>query len=135
MSYRIPKIPKQFKTPTTRDAYRRGYDRGYNVASWQDLPEIGETVRTDSDGKYTVDADNLWDTVQAFAYQGEENDRSFSPFEFTAHEFNSARNAEARWEAFNAGISDGISANIETRKAAYTPEPAQEDDDAPEVEA
>ncbi len=108
---------RQYKTPTTKDAYERGFDRGYNCASWQDLPEIGETVRTDSDGKITVDEDNQWDIVSSLASEGESNDRDFSPFEFTASEFNKARNSEARWEAFDAGIADGIQSNISDRMA------------------
>lgn len=111
-------VPKQFKTPTTRDAYLRGYDRGFSCASWIDLPEIGDTLWTESDGRITADEDNQWDIVQSLAYDGESHDRKYSPFEFTASEFNKARNSEARWEAFDAGISDGISANIQQRMAA-----------------
>jgi hypothetical protein len=111
---------RQYKTPTTKDAYDRGFVRGYSCASWQDLPELGQSVFTDSDGRQTVDEDNQWDIVQSLAYESESNDRSYSPFEFTASEFNKARNADARWEAFDAGISDGIAANIADRVAAYT---------------
>lgn len=68
-----------------------------------------ETVATlKADGKITVDGENQWDVVQSLASDGESNGRDFSPFEFTASEFNKARNSEARWEAFDAGISDGI---------------------------
>lgn len=108
---------KQYKTPTTKDAYSRGFERGYNCASWQDLPEIGARVWTESDGYVTVDEDNQWDVVQSAAYDSESNDRQYSPFEFTAAEFNKARNSEARWEAFDAGIADGIQANISERAA------------------
>ena len=112
-------IPKQFRTPTTKDAYQRGFDRGFNCASWQNLPEIGAKLFLDSEGRITVDEDNQWDVVQSLAYESESNDRQYSPFEFTASEFNKARNSEARWEAFDAGISDGIDANIRQRMAAY----------------
>jgi hypothetical protein len=111
---------RQYKTPTTKDAYERGFLRGFNCASWQDLPEIGETVRTDSDGKVTVDESNQWDVVSSLAYESESIDRDYSPFEFTCSEFNKARNSEARWEAFDAGISDGISANIGERMNAIS---------------
>jgi hypothetical protein len=106
----------QYKTPTTKDAYQRGFERGFNCASWQDLPEIGHTLWLDGEGRITVDEDNQWDTVQSLAYEGESNARQYSPFECTASEFNKARNAEARWEAFDAGIADGISANIADRQ-------------------
>lgn len=111
-------IPKQFKTPTTKDAYIRGYDRGFNCASWQDLPEVGAKLYLDSEGRIEVTEENQWDVVQSMAYESESNDRDYSPFEFTASEFNKARNSEARWEAFDAGISDGIAANIQQRMKA-----------------
>ncbi len=106
---------KGYKTPTTKGAYGRGFERGYNCASWVNLPEVGEVVRTDSDGTVTIDEDNQWDVVSSLAHESESNDRDFSPFEFTASEFNKSRNSDARWEAFDAGISDGIQANIAER--------------------
>jgi hypothetical protein len=109
---------KQYKTPTAKDAYERGFERGYNCASWQDLPEIGHTLWLESEGRITVDEDNQWDVVQSLAFEAESNDRQYSPFEFTASEFNKARNSEARWEAFDAGISAGIQANIGDRQNA-----------------
>jgi hypothetical protein len=111
---------RQYKTPTTKDAYERGFERGYNCASWQDLPEVGTELFLDGEGGVTVDEDNQWDVVQSLAYESESNDRCYSPFEFTASEFNKARNSEARWEAFDAGISDGIQANIGERMNAMT---------------
>jgi hypothetical protein len=111
---------RQYKTPTTKDAYERGFERGFNCASWQDLPEVGAKLWLDGEGRVTVDEANQWDVLQSLAYEGESNDRCYSPFEFTASEFNKARNSEARWEAFDAGISDGISANIGERMNALT---------------
>ena len=58
--------------------------------------------------------------VQSLAYAGESNDRSYSPLEFTAKEFNDSEDSEALWEAFDAGIADGINANITERREAYT---------------
>lgn len=110
---------RNYKTPTTKDAYERGFERGFNCASWQNLPEIGTKLFLDSEGRITVDEDNQWGIVTSLAYESESNDRCYSPFEFTASEFNKARNSEARWEAFDAGISDGISANIDERMKQY----------------
>ena len=102
------------------EAYLKGFDRGYNCASWQDLPELGAKVWTESDGKLTVDEDNQWDIVQSQAYEAEANSRQFSPFEFIASEFNGLDEeeegkSEEAWEAFEEGISDGIHANIHER--------------------
>jgi hypothetical protein len=103
-----------------KDAYERGRERGSNIASWQDLPDVGTTVYTDAEGKQVVTEDNQWDIVQSLAFEAESNDRSFSPFEFTASEFNKARNSETLWEAFDEGITDGIMDNIKQRREAYT---------------
>ena len=117
---------KATKFGEAEDAYLKGFDRGFNCASWQDLPEVDSVVRTDSDGRVTVDEGNMWDVVQSLAYESESNDRQFSPFEFTAAEFNVADEDEESevstdelWEAFDEGISDGISANIQERMKAY----------------
>ena len=110
----------KYEQESVQDAYLRGFERGYNCASWQDLPEIGTQVWTESDGKVTVDADNMWDVVASCAYESESGDRQFSPFEFTASEFNGdEENSDELWEAFDSGISDGISANVRERSEAY----------------
>ena len=111
-------IAAKYETENTQDAYLRGFDRGYNCAYWQDLPELGVTVWTESDGKIVVDEENQWDVVQDAAFDAEQNSRQFSPFEFTAAEFNSSEDdSEELWDAFDAGIGDGIQANIAERKA------------------
>jgi hypothetical protein len=105
-----------YESEQEKDAYFRGFDRGFSCASWQNLPEPGEELWTESDGDILVSEDNQWDVVQSLAYAGESNDRQFSPFEFTAHEFNESDDSDSLWEAFDAGISDGISANIRERQ-------------------
>ena len=110
---------RNYKTPTTKDAYERGFERGFNCASWQDLPAEGDKVRIDGEGTVFVYEDNQWEVLSMLAYESESNDRCYSPFEFTASEFNKSRNSEARWEAFDAGISDGIQANVSERMEAY----------------
>lgn len=112
----------KLSTEVEQDAYLRGFDRGFSCASWQNLPEEGDEIYLEDEGSVTVDEGNQWDVAQSLAYAGESNDRQFSPFEFTAQEFNSAGEfiSEALWEAFDSGIADGISANIAERIAAYT---------------
>lgn len=98
------------------DIYLAGYSRGWNCASWQDIPEIGSTVRTDADGEVDIEDENdQADVMSSLAFEAESNDRDFSPFEFTAKELNDREDSEGAWEAFEAGISDGISANIASR--------------------
>jgi len=109
----------KYRKGSVRDAYLDGFDRGYNCASWQNLPEIGETIWIDGEGKLVVDEDNQWDVVSSLAYAGESNDRQYSPFEYRASDYNSAKNADSLWEAFDAGIADGIQANVRERMAVY----------------
>lgn len=100
------------------EIYLAGYSRGWNCASWQDIPGIGSTVHTDADGKVEVEDENdQADAMSSLAFEAESNGRDFSPFEFTAKELNDREDSEDAWEAFEAGISDGISANIASRFA------------------
>lgn len=96
-----------------RDAYSAGYDRGWNVASWQDMPEIGSRLTPDVDwqGIGTVEtvADQI-DAWEALCGEAESHGRQFSPFEFTSHAINSSRDPEGYWEAFDEGISAGMRA-------------------------
>jgi hypothetical protein len=104
--------------PDFEDAYLRGFDRGYSCASHNDLPEIGETVdEHDCDVTLVETTEDQADVLSHRAYEGESNDRSFTPFEFTAKEFNDAGEgySDALWTAFDEGIGDGIAANITER--------------------
>jgi len=104
--------------PDFEDAYLRGFDRGYTCASYQDLPEIGEEIdEIDCDVSLVESDDDRADVLSHRAYEGESNNRQYTPFEFTAKEFNDTgeRYAEALWSAFDEGIGDGIAANIKER--------------------
>jgi hypothetical protein len=105
--------------PTRHPPPKRGFERGFNCAAGVDIPEIGSAVRTFSNGDTVVeDTDTAFDVMESLAYESESSSRDFSPFEFTAHEFNEARNSDARWEAFDAGISAGVMANLAERRGA-----------------
>lgn len=94
-----------------REAYSLGYDRGRNVASWTDMPEIGQKVPVDIDwqGIGTIaDVSGQIDAWEALCFEAESRDRDFSPFEFTAHAINESRDPETYWTAFDEGISAGI---------------------------
>ena len=116
---------KTYEKETAQDAYLAGFSRGWNCASWQDIPEIGSTLPLHIDWQgigEIKNASDQGDALQILASEGESNDRCFSPFEFTAHDFNSADDepesecsSEELWEAFDAGINDGICANINDR--------------------
>jgi hypothetical protein len=114
---------------TRNEVYQAGVDRGRSVASWVDLPEMGTVVRPfelpDFNGEIET-VDNAAEVFHSQAYEAELNDRQFSPFEFTAADLNAVDGTAdfEVWEVFEEGISDGIHAEWESRKAFYAEEAA-----------
>jgi len=82
-------IPAEYQADALQDAYRRGWNHGHGIAC-HNVPTIGDKVFSENIGRVTVDADNIREVHADACYQAESNSRSYSPFEFTAHEFNSA---------------------------------------------
>lgn len=112
--------PYADKHEALADAYATGWNHGHGIAC-HNVPTIGETIRTDSLGRVTIDAENIRDVHQDFCYQAADNSKSYSPFEFTAHAFNEAGegdddnpSSEELWEAFEEGVSDAIAADLAT---------------------
>lgn len=70
-----------------RSAYLDGWNHGYGIAC-HNVPTIGDEVWSDSLGRVTVDADNIREVHADACWQAESGSRDYSPFEFTAHEFN-----------------------------------------------
>jgi len=96
------------------NAYRKGWNHGHGFAC-HNVPTLGDKVNSDSLGRVTVDAENIREVHADACHAAESNSRDFSPFEFIAHEFNSAEeNSEELWEAFEQGASDAISADLAT---------------------
>lgn len=140
MSSSYPKtVPHPFENDTLlRSAYRRGWNHGHGFAC-HNVPKLGDRLWVESLGRVTVDRDNIREVHESLCYAAESNSRQFSPFEFVAREFNSADEeigegvTESLWEAFEAGISDSIGADLATyTDADYVIEPeapeADEDD-------
>lgn len=106
-----------------KQAYDAGFQRGYNIASWVDAPEIGTCLSRHVDwqgiGVIETEQDQA-DAIQLMASEAEENDRQFSPFEQLANDLNShnEEDREALWDAFDDGISNGISKRIEEWRAS-----------------
>lgn len=91
-----------------------GYTRGRNIASGTSLYAAAESVAETSYFLDTVRV-GVEDHMKSVAYECEENNRSFSPFEFTAARLNADENADDLWAAFDDGISKGINDEIEAR--------------------
>lgn len=107
-------IPEAYQAETLVDAYRQGWNHGHGIAC-HNVPDIGAKLFVEDMGRITVDADNIREVHASACYSAESNSRQYSPFEFTAHEFNSAEeegDSEALWEAFEAGTNDAIAADL-----------------------
>ena len=107
---------------TIAEAKENGFIRGTNIASWVDIPEIGMELckSIDWQGIGTIENEqDQMDAMEMMAFESEGNDRSFTPFEQTAHEINEHENADELWEAFDEGITEGIQSNIKKRMDQY----------------
>lgn len=95
-----------------KEAKELGRDRGYNCASWVDIPDIGTVVKPFELSGFsgTVEtADDQRECFECMAYDSEEHGRCYTPFEFIAAKFNDAGDrSEGLWEAFDEGITLGI---------------------------
>lgn len=109
---------------TLSSAYRNGWNHGHGIAC-HNVPEIGAKLFVEDMGRVTVDANNIREVHQSFCFSAESNSRQYSPFEFLAHDLNSLDDetdeekeneisSEEAWEAFEAGVSDSIFADLAT---------------------
>lgn len=102
-------IPEQFQNAKAlEDVYRRGWNRGHGFAC-HNVPKLGQKLWSDSLGRVTVDAENIREVHSDLCFAAESNSRSYSPFEFTAHEFNSAGEP---WEDYSIEDQEDGSFNV-----------------------
>ena len=100
-----------------QEVYDLGYQRGYNIASWQDIPDIGDKVPKEIDWvgiSIIHDENDIQETLSMQAHASEENDRSFSSFEITAKTLNDLEETTdfEPWAVFESGIHKGIIDNF-----------------------
>lgn len=124
-------IPACYSRSDLSEAYRMGWNHGHGIAC-HNVPEIGAAMHLEDMGRIIVDADNVREVHQSLCFTAECYSRDYSPFEHTAHAFNSAEDdedtgewdkskeglSEELWEAFDSGASDAIFADL----ATYTDE-------------
>jgi len=106
------------ESATLDELYEAAKEYGYNVASWQNLPEIGDSVPKDIDWigiDVVEDEEDQREVLSMYAHAGEENNRCFSPAEFWISALNRRKDSEEAWEMVDSGISDGIEQNINER--------------------
>jgi len=90
----------------SKEAYELGRDAGYSAG-----------MNCDFDVDLDVDGETPEECFVSAAYESEENARQYSPFEFHAHDMNSARNPDACWEAYDKGVGVGIRKAWRERRA------------------
>jgi hypothetical protein len=87
-------------------AYEHGFARGQNAANWTDWP----------DAQYQgADPQAALDSLVEWAWEAQENSRSYSPFEHTAAQFNRAAEPQVMWQAYRQGVADGVRAGARER--------------------
>ena len=110
-------IPALYSTDSNLErAYRMGWNHGHGFAC-HNLPSIGDAIDRSLDwvglGK-VVTAEHIAEYHEVLCFAAESNSREYSPFEFTAHEFNESEDSESLWEAFEAGTSDSIREDLKS---------------------
>lgn len=99
-----------------------GEDNGYELATWVDLPNIGDKTKRHID---YVGLGQIKDADDAEAYFvmlcdfAEENNRSYSPFEFLAKEFSDREDSEECWGHYSSGLYEGYKKCWEQRSKDY----------------
>jgi hypothetical protein len=90
---------------TQRDAYNLGKDTGYDIAS-------------ENAADYNlVDEDEREKFVSDMMETEADNFRQYSPFEFTAKEFNESLNPDAVWDAYDKGVYRGVCILVKEQRA------------------
>jgi len=93
---------------TKKDAYRKGYDAGFGIAE-QNFLDVFRDFSKRTGGVVLDDRlDEIIELSASHAMETEsEHYRQFTPFEFTAKEFNDSRNPDVLWEAYGLGVHEG----------------------------
>ncbi len=106
---------------TIKSIIQDGVEQGYNLASWVDIPEKGQTVPKDIDwvGIGVIETtEDRQEAFMAFCVESEDQRRASSfTFEFTAHELNNHKNPKSAWEAYETGLQLGFKKNYSERVA------------------
>jgi hypothetical protein len=128
------KQQKERRTMTRQEIFEKGFDRGFSIASWMELPRIGDNVPKELDWIGIEKVESVSDAGEVFimyCQASEDNGRSYSPFEFTAKELNNLQEeldeSEGEWfdvwEVYEDGIEQGFLENWQQRsKDFYTTE-------------
>lgn len=90
-----------------REAFRLGYDVGYGIAE-ENFRDFFSQYDEEEGEPFVDDRSEIIDFIAGKASEVEsEHYRQFSPFEFTAQDFNRSRDPDAVWEAYDNGVYRG----------------------------
>lgn len=122
---------EQYDNEKERAAYEQGYNHSHGIAC-HNVPTLGAKIFSEDLGRMTVDATNIREIHESECHAAADNARCYSPFEFTAAEFNADDDdSESLWEAFEAGTADAINRDLsEYGDSDYGIEPTADSDDS-----
>ena len=97
-----------------------GFNRGYSIAKSIDLVDIGhygDGQYLDEHEKVKITSDNWLEFHTSYAYECEDSDRQFSPFEYLAKDINNYEYKYNRegWIEFDKAIGRGIRKALKER--------------------
>jgi hypothetical protein len=92
---------------TRKQVYELGFNAGLDAVTYcevgeEDINEVG----CDHEDRQTM----CEDCLRQAAFEAEQNARQYSPFEHYAAEIN-----RAKWDAYDAGVADGITQGLQSR--------------------
>lgn len=108
-----------FSKATIAEINEFAIEHGYDIASCQDRPSIGDTLEKHIDWQGIGEIESvqdICDALQMMAYDAQENARQYSLFEIWASAINGREDSEEAWEAYDEGINEGILKYIEENR-------------------
>lgn len=91
-----------------RTAKRMGFDVGFGIAEQNFRGLLLAYLQQGSDEYETFGEYLIGETCRIES----DHYRQFSPFEFTANEFNTSRDPDGIWEAYDSGVYNGAKAAL-----------------------
>lgn len=96
---------------TREDAMATGKQYGYSAGKYCEVSNEDQREA----GCDCESGDMCSDCLATAAYASEMNARDFSPWEFVAHDINTDEDSEELWEAYEAGVAQGVQQALNER--------------------
>ena len=95
-------------------AFEEGWGKGYSAAIYCEVSDEDRREAGCDCGEFTI----CDECLTKAAYDSEQNARSFSPWEFIAHDINESDDSEELWEDYDNGVTSGIADGAKERLSA-----------------